>query len=483
MSGSLPLQETASVITTIPSEILAHIFEICALTPCSPSERPNRLAFSQICRRWRMISINFPPLWQRIDLANRKMAKEYLLRSGIRDLSIITEPSDPRLRFPWRDLTMYASRIVSINISLRRVDECKKLFSQLGADLTSLTSLSVINVDVENPAQQTFIYVPPDVRFKLKRLELHGVALPWSAISGNLTFLSLHDIRSPSRYCPSQQDIHHMLRLSPHLEHISLRKMSILPTHNSSHMPAIALPSLRELFLDGQELSRSILPLISLSPETYVHLRFRGLCPLTEDLTSPEACTLVMKDASTLSLQSGEISDEIEIHLHRGGFLSYRMTFLLELHKFFDVSRFSTLELRRDIFDILSPEGAVEFLLRLRSLETLRVAFNAIQSGLLFILLARSPLMVTNQPTGARAPLVCPCLKTISVGQGDTEPPSISEIEEVILDDIVVLARGRSQASTPLALLEFQFHIPLQMANQLRNYVAEVKVIDGGWMQ
>ncbi|KAF8061765.1 hypothetical protein FPV67DRAFT_295616 [Lyophyllum atratum] len=267
MSGSLPLNETASIISIIPSEILEHIFEICALTPCSPSERPNRMAFSQTCRRWRMISVNFPPLWQRIDLANPKMAKEYLLRSGNRDLSIITEPCNPRLRLPWRDLTTYASRIVSIDISLRRVDECKKLFSQLGADLTSLTSLSLMNVD----AQQTFIHVPPDVRFKLRMLRLHCVAVPWSAISGNLTFLSLYDIRGLSlRHCPSQQDIHDMIRLSPQLEYISLRNMFILPTHNSSRIPAIALPSLRELFLDGLELSRSILPLISLPPETYV---------------------------------------------------------------------------------------------------------------------------------------------------------------------------------------------------------------------
>ncbi|KAG6810334.1 hypothetical protein H0H92_012368 [Tricholoma furcatifolium] len=77
--------EGPSLIIYIPPEILEKIFQMCAATPLTQGERPNRLAISQ----WRSIALSNPWIWGRIEVGSPKMAKELLSRSEGAFLDIV----------------------------------------------------------------------------------------------------------------------------------------------------------------------------------------------------------------------------------------------------------------------------------------------------------------------------------------------------------------------------------------------------------
>ncbi|KAF5349738.1 hypothetical protein D9756_008896 [Leucocoprinus leucothites] len=128
-----------AAVSVLPTEILEHIFSICVSWLYTPKKPTHRIAWTQVCRQWRSIAFNSPRLWQCIDLADPRFAREFLVRSKTAPISIYS-PSP--LKVYSDDLRVHAARLFSIDVFLFP-DDMLDLFASIGSKLPTLTSLAL----------------------------------------------------------------------------------------------------------------------------------------------------------------------------------------------------------------------------------------------------------------------------------------------------------------------------------------------------
>ncbi|KAF8064216.1 hypothetical protein FPV67DRAFT_1398479, partial [Lyophyllum atratum] len=368
------------LVSAFPPEILEEIFALVVFSPFLSTDRRNRHAFSQVCHRWRAISLNYSRLWQTIDVSsNPYLAKEFLARSRVAPIHITSEYDAPEYRLCAEDFKPHAGRIASLDIWFRDYEEIIPLVSGLASDIPSLTTFSLKNIRGLR-AKLIHIQVPPLTH--LRKLELHGVTIPWNSCIGNLESLSLIGIR---RLSPSLSQLHTILQSSPQLRYLSLQH--IQPSgRNDPRPPPVSLPHLNDFIIVSSGcIIHAILSLIVLSPTCRVQITsittdgLTWLHPVTQNpIYDPEVTGFRLQQTSIRMLRSSAPpwSDEhtdSRIVLFAWASASHflHQNYQSSLH----CSRFTTLELDRTVLTNLPAAYLLaNFLLELVNLETLRVA-------------------------------------------------------------------------------------------------------------
>ncbi|KAF9032917.1 hypothetical protein BJ165DRAFT_1304215, partial [Panaeolus papilionaceus] len=207
-----------AAISSLPPEVLEEVFHYCVACLYDTQPLKSPLAWTQVCRRWRLISLNSTRLWQCIDLCNARFAKEFLLRCKQAPLSLV---STSLLKYHFDSMTINANQLYSIDIFLFHADMVH-LFSCIKDQLGSLTRLS-LKVPPSKPL------ILQDVSFpKVRYLALDGVVIDWGQFQ-DLLRLSIRGLNS--EYLPSISSLQSMLRRSPDL--LSLRLENYLPAPQS----------------------------------------------------------------------------------------------------------------------------------------------------------------------------------------------------------------------------------------------------------
>ncbi|PPQ71704.1 hypothetical protein CVT24_007901 [Panaeolus cyanescens] len=202
-------------ISSLPPEVMEEIFHYCVACLYDTQLPKSPLAWTQVCSRWRLISLNSTRLWQCIDLCNARFAKEFLLRCKQAPLSIV---STSLLKYHFESIPVSSNKLSSIDVFLFHADMIH-LFSSIKDQLGSLTRLS-LKVPPSKPL------VLQDVSFpKVQHLSLDGVVVEWDQFH-DLSRLSIRGLGP--EYLPSISQLQGMLRRSPDL--LSLRLEGYTPT-------------------------------------------------------------------------------------------------------------------------------------------------------------------------------------------------------------------------------------------------------------
>ncbi|KAF5387092.1 hypothetical protein D9615_002056 [Tricholomella constricta] len=435
-------------ISALPAEILEEIFGICISRLYGFQKSPHRLALTQVCRRWRFVSLNAARLWRIIDLRNPRLAQESFLRSASAPIHLSAwSPSQLCIEGPYIEgLGSHAERVKSVELNLFPEDMIK-LFRNLGPSLPALTDLSLTV-----PALSTnFILDDLPCLPHLKALTLDCVSIPWHQCVG-LTRLSLRG--QATGYSPSLTQLRTIFEASPNLEHIRLSCITLaLPDVDIAPPRLISLPQLREFNIAAKaSVIQSILSDISLSPTTRLHIncsQFDGLDDLLParlkamyPLSDIRVVRLVREGVRLLTSAAAPWSNDPAdwkvsfICPHR---ISER-AFSADLPQFFDLSSVNTLELGFALNDwMINSLGP--FLAQLPNLETLRIAKNDLE------------YLLDNL---SHSELLCPRLKTLTIGSVESSG-GWGSFGDSCLKPLVLFAKARRSASVPLETVEFVY--------------------------
>ena len=463
-------------VSWLPTEILEQIFSICVswLYGHRHQKPKQRLAWTQVCRVWRHVSLNSARLWRCIDLCDSRLAREFLLRSKSAPISIV---SASPMKLYTDDLHDHAERLQSIDVFLFP-DDMQELFCSIGPNLLNLSSLT--------------LKIPPvswnialDLHFpSLRRLSLDSVAIPWDDCGG-LTHLSLRGLEEG--LCPTVSQLFAIFENSPRLECLRLEALSlVVPDMMSDRV--IELAHLHELIISAKaSIISSILARISYPPSA----RLRLHSCLIRDLTS-----LFPRGISCWNQSDRETNEDRTLRLarHAIDFLcptarswsedlaetlisitsSARVIVpvLSSIDTVFRLSDITVLELSTGVTLEISRELLRNFLVATSNLETLRVAFNNLMD--LLTLLA-GPAIVPSIVSSTPSQLLCPRLQNLLFGKtGDIW----WHFTDNWLSPLVTCAKERSLYA-PLKIIEFlrchDIH-PLQ-TEKLKEYVQEIRLI------
>jgi F-box-like len=431
-------------ISSLPAEILEHIFDFCVSWIYDYKKTKHCLAWTQVCFSWRSISFNSSRLWQRIDLCNPHYADQFLVRSKEAPLSVVST-SPPKLTTD--NLALHAGRLHSIDVFLFPGDMAH-LFSSIGGSLTNLVNLS-LKVPQASSALLLDIPLP-----RVRRLALDCIAVPWNNCH-DLTHLSLRGLDAES--CPSIPQLHQLLAQSPCIELIrleNLRHKNLLSDDNLTQ--PLCLPHLKDMIVSSEPLA--IIALLSgmlVSANTRLQLYFS----LSESLHSifphgiPQMKVGHRLDASTIRLSRHSVRFILNNTQHWSedssrSLLSISSASHVAIHicksldHLQDAFRITTLELNTGVlFDI--PNHHMHHLLAsLTNLEALSIAFNDLEEILKILSTVQPPLLN----------LLCPCLVEVSFGK----PADMWwQFSERWLDSIIGFARVRRHYSLPIHRFEF----------------------------
>ncbi|KAF8061774.1 hypothetical protein FPV67DRAFT_1422547 [Lyophyllum atratum] len=459
-------------VSRLPTEVIEDVFGICVSWLYEHRKPEHRLAWTQVCRRWRCISFNAARLWRCIDLCDSRIAHEFLIRSGSAPIHLIsTSPS----RLCIGDLQNHAERVKSLDVHLFPED-LTNLFSSFGPNLPNLTSLTL-----KVPPVSTNFILDITARIpRLTRVALDCVSIPWNLCTG-LTHLSLRGLGAG--FAPSLRQLRSIFESSPNLEHIRLGCISpaLLPTSDTppSATALIPLPYLRELFIAAKApVILCILSSISLPPTARLQINcsqfdgLRALFPLSPSALSMGTglSTYPTLDIRAIRLEregvrlfppaarGAWLEDPSDSIISFGSAWPISKHFLPDMPLFFDLSRVTALELGSAVLFDMARGLLVEFLAHLPAVEELRIAFSA---SLADLLLALSHPSSDASPTQLTPPhphphnqiFLCPNLKRISFGRARDEV--WWHFGEEWLPSLVALAKARHGAGIPLEALEF----------------------------
>ena len=458
-------------ISTLPAEILEHIFNFCASWIYGSQKPRNCLAWTQVCFSWRKISLDSSRLWQRIDLCNYRYADQFLVRSKEAPLSVV---STSPLNLTTDNLTLHAGRIQSIDVFLFP-DDMAHLFSSIGGGLTNLTHLSL---KIPRISLALFLDIPlPRVR----RLALDCIAVPWDNCRG-LTHLSLRGLDPES--CPSIPQLHQLFAQSPYIEFIRLE--NFVPRNLGSDdnlTQPLPLPHLKDIIMSSEP--RMITDLLSgmlLSASTRLQLYFS----IPENLSLkpifphgiPQTKNDHRLDISTVRLsrhsarfildKTQSWSEDLSRSLFSISSASHIAIHICEsIDHLLDVSRITNLELNTGVLFDITGHYMHCLLASLTNLEVLSIAFNDLEE----ILKALSAV----QPPPVN--LLCPRLVEISFSKPTDK---WWQFGERWLDTIIDLARLRQHHSLPIHTMKF-FKcdgISQSTAGRLQEVVPFVKILE-----
>ncbi|KAG5340444.1 hypothetical protein C0989_001587 [Termitomyces sp. Mn162] len=233
-------------ISTLPPEILEHIFTLCIPWLFHPQRNSHPLAWTQACRKWRNISINAPRLWSYIDVCDNRLAAECLVRSANAPIHVISSSLYWRCTTDETLLVPHFERINSINVLL-----FPEGIAQLFSKCPSLPNLITLSLKVPPIASNFLLDLSPMYLPSLRRLTLWSVSVPWTMCVG-LTYLHLRGL--VAGYSPIIEQLLDVLKASPcieeiHFEHVTPTDSGLL--HNQTPYSHY-LPSLHHLHLTSK---------------------------------------------------------------------------------------------------------------------------------------------------------------------------------------------------------------------------------------
>ncbi|KAH9483529.1 hypothetical protein JR316_0002997 [Psilocybe cubensis] len=248
-------------IAKLPAEILEEVFKICVSWFYGTKKPKHRLAWTQVCCSWRLISLSSSRLWQRIDLCDPRLAEVFLVRSKQAPLSVF---SGTPVRLSANNLAPYAHRLQSIDLCLCPNDMVE-VFSGVGGHLSSLNAISL-----KIPPVSHVIHL--DVSFpQVRHLSVDGVAINWDQCQ-NLVELNIRNL--PPAFCPSIPQVQGIFRRSPNLKHVRLEALvtPCLEATCESKLP-IYLLNVEDMVISGPQASiAALLTTLKLGPQSRLRL-------------------------------------------------------------------------------------------------------------------------------------------------------------------------------------------------------------------
>ena len=432
-----------ALISSLPAEILEHIFGFCVSWIYGYEKIKHPLAWTQVCFSWRKISLNSIRLWQRIDLCNPRYANQFLVRSKEAPLSLV---STSPLKLTTDNLALHASRLRSIDVFLFP-DDMVHLFSSFGGSLTNLIHLS-LKIPQTSSTLFLDILLP-----RVRRLALDCIAVPWNNCR-NLTHLSLRGLDPES--CPSIPQMHQLFAQSPYIESIRLEnfmpKRHLLDDNLTQPFP---LAHLKDMIISSEPIK--IIALLS-------GMLMPASCRLQLYFSFPESLQSIfphgipqMKighrlDASTIRLSRHSVrfilnetqrwSEDISRSLFSISSASQVAIHICQsLDYLLDASCITSLELNTGVLFDVPYHDVHRLFASLTNLEALSIAFNDLEE-ILKILSAVQPPPLN---------LLCPRLVEVSFNKSDIW----YQFGERWLDSIIDFARVRQRYSLPIHTFEF----------------------------
>ncbi|KAK7051583.1 hypothetical protein VNI00_004562 [Paramarasmius palmivorus] len=226
----------------LPVDVMIHIFRFCV--PHGRS-KTRWLAFTHVCRSWRIIALNQASLWTSIDFSNINLARVMLERSKNAALDI----SIPRILYGqaerWQDvlddIQHQVHRVRHLHVNMCRVDLMRAFvhgFQRAAPSLRSLEIWDYANLDL----QSGFLGGEAPL---LTDLRLYFTYISWdSPLLRNLTHLELGGDSCSN--LPTGNQFLDALRRMPMLSVLKLTQ--ILPRIIEG-TAAVSLPNLQELAL------------------------------------------------------------------------------------------------------------------------------------------------------------------------------------------------------------------------------------------
>ena len=432
-------------ISSLPAEILEHIFGFCVSWIYGSEKTKHSLAWTQVCFSWRRISFNSIRLWQRIDLCNPRYANQFLVRSKEAPLSIVcTSP----LKLTTDNLALHAGRLHSIDVFLFP-DDMAHLFSSIGGSLTNLMQLS-LRIPKTSSALFLDILLP-----RVRHLALDCITVPWNNCR-DLTHLSLRGLDPES--CPSIPEMHQLLAQSPYIE--SIRLENFMPKKlplDDNLAQSLPLPYLKDMIISSESLNITALfrgMLISASCRLQLYFSFseslQSIFPHGIPQTKMGHCL----DASTIRLSRHSVrfilnktqrwSEDLSRSLFSISSASHVAIHICKsLDYLLDASCIISLELTTGVLFDIPNHDMHRLLANLTNLERLSIAFNDLEEILKMLSAVQPPPLN----------LLCPRLVDVSFGKSDM--PVWCQFGERWLESIINFARARQRHLLPIHAVEF----------------------------
>ncbi|KAK7023366.1 hypothetical protein VNI00_016781 [Paramarasmius palmivorus] len=252
-------------ISRLPTEILADIFLYC-MEHGYRRTSGNVVHLGHVCHHWRMVSVNYPPLWSTPDFSRPLLARMIVQRSkpGPLDVNLdsITFSLNPFAASPkfvvspesvsvMSEALAESSRIRSLEVTSDWIpfDIAQRILALFQKPMPLLDSLAVHAYKVDQPVELPITFSPT-----LKKLDLMHCNVPWGIpMLANVTDLTLSGVGFPMP--PTDSQLLGTLNLMPLLEHLSLTE--IFPLSFSQFTPVVNLPRLRRFVSRAYSFSQS----------------------------------------------------------------------------------------------------------------------------------------------------------------------------------------------------------------------------------
>ncbi|KAG6915827.1 hypothetical protein DXG01_009660 [Tephrocybe rancida] len=392
-------------ISSLPPEVLEYIFSICVLWLYDPRKQAHRLAWAQVCRKWRCVSLNAARLWRSIDLCNAPLASECLLRSASAPIHLIANVPCLKLSVDTL-LPPHAQNIQSMDVHLFPED-LMRLFESCGPELPALTSLAL----KVPPVSSNFTLDVPMRLPGLRRLALRSVSIPWNMCVG-LTRLSLCGLLGGCS--PTIEQLSAVLRASPYIEEVNIEYITLTPSGaDTSPAAQIPLSYLKHLSIIAKVpltiysiLSCIEFPVtakLSIECSRFDHLR--DLLPTASGVMHPLRARAIQLDRNGFRLAFEPAAEPI-ISLRVQEFPIDLEGLLTDLPAFFDLSEVTVLRFGY-LLPVLTEEYLIAILSHLPTLEGIDI---------LNLYPLNDSLLALTKPV-AQQGLLCQKLKRIWFGE------------------------------------------------------------------
>ncbi|TFK65349.1 hypothetical protein BDN72DRAFT_204467 [Pluteus cervinus] len=407
-------------VSSLPTDILEEVFAICVSWLYGSQKPKYRLAWTQVCRVWRRVSLDSARLWHCIDLSDPRFAREFLARSKSSPISII---SASPLKLYTADLHSHAKRLQSIDVFLFP-DDLVDLFTNIGPDLSKLTELSL-----RIPPVASSLTLDISIS-NVQRLTLDAVAVKWDTCMG-LTHLSLRGLIAA--FSPSITELQSIFSNSPYLEYIRLENLDPTPRADDD-TTVVHLAHLHELVILGKDrLISAILSCISFTPRA----RLRLTCTNFQDFSTFLPKGLPYSPDENLAIEGIRLTSQGITFLHPSS-LSHPWSnelqdlvasisstsqmgpiILSSAPKLCNLFSITVIELNTNVLHEPSSTSPATPSLSARfedlltstvNLTTLRISQNPLDNL----------LTILSTPPSSSHPIICPHLSRISFGRSET---------------------------------------------------------------
>ena len=450
-------------VAKLPTEILELIFGFCISWLYGPRKPKFRLAWAQVCRKWRNISLDSAHLWHCIDLCDARLANELLIRSKTTPISIV---SASPLKSCTNNLQSHAERLRAIDVFMFP-NGMTELFTSIGSNLPNVTSLS-LKTPPASTALELDIQMP-----RVKRLVLNCVTVPWNACR-NLTYLSLRGLAAD--YSPSITQLQSIFELSPTLEFLRLEGIapSLCPNDEATPTHIVPLHYLRKLIITTNALVILVLLSKIAFPST---TRVQLVCPVFHDMhsllprdrswTIAGIGTIRLEQRAVTFLQSGTTSwtaksSDLSFSITSA---SFSKSILAGAHIIANLCSITSLELGMQSLADITSEVLFNFLSQTVNLKYVHVLHNDL--GDLLRILTPSQ----NNPGP------CPRLECMTFSMNHPAAVQWWDFNKRWVQPVLALAKTRYEHGISLTALEFR-RCRGVTAHHFEGLVKDIRVLD-----